>query len=444
MMNDLHSTIITVNPIKDVLATSGLTDTAPPEPVVIVGVTLLKFNIQLTWGSVGAQFYEIRQGTDWDTATFVLKTSSLGATLNPLAVGTHDYLIKSVSAAGIYSDDAFVFQIIVPALGIFSVTSSVIDNNVLLFWAEPTSSFSIDHYNLYKDSVKYGEASGTFSAKFEVVSGNYLYEVEAVDIVGNTSAKASVSASVHQPPDYTLFSSRIIDWSGTKTNCLVDYVEGVQKLIACVDTTQEYQVHFSEESWTSPNDQVVAGYERFIQDNLLTGSYQEDYDYGTVINSTIVNYTYVKEGFTGTGDVTVTVKTYYKVNLGDAWTGPLTGLSVFIPSLRYLRTLIEFSAANDDSMIALSSFYVKLDVKKEVDSGWVNALASDTSGTVVNFSKTFKDIDGIECTTDSASPITVIVDFTDAPNPTSFKVLCFDSSGRRVDQTVYWIARGIV
>jgi len=448
LMDDLHDTIVTVNPIKEAVTASGIGDTTPPDNISVINVTLLPFSILIEWASVaGASLYEIRQGSSWDSATFILNTTSLAASLNPLPTGSHDYLIKSISVSGIYSIDPIAFQIVVPPLGLMTLTSSVIDNNVLLYWTLPTSSFFIDHYNLYRDSNLLGEVKGTFASRFEVVSGTYIYEVEAVDIVGNVSPKASTSASVRQPPDYTLLFSRLIDWSATKTNCAIVNIDGVNKLVACVDVVETYENHFLNGPggpWSSPQAQVTAGYERYIQENLLTGSYEEDYDYGAVINNVIVNYLYVKEIFSGTGDVTVELKTYYKLNIGDAWTGPLNGPSAFITSFRYLRSIMEFSALNDDSMIAVSSFYIKVDVKREVDSGWVDVLASDTTGTVVNFTKTFKDVDGIECTADSVSPITVIVDFVDVPDPTSFKILCFDSAGRRVDQLVYWIARGIV
>jgi hypothetical protein len=264
--------------------------------------------------------------------------------------------------------------------------------------------------------------------------------VEAVDIAGNVGDQGSSEATVRQPPDYNLLDSRDVTWTGTLTNCLVEN----GRLIACVDTTETYEAHFTSKSWSSPSDQVNAGYELYIQENLLSGSYEEQYDYGAVLSNTIVNYNFLKENFAGTGDVTVIIKTYYKVNVGDAWSGPITGTSAFISSFRYMKTVMEFSAAAADNMIAVSSFVIRLDVKREVDSGYVNALASDTGGTVVSFNKSFKDVDAITGTSDSGAPITVIFDFADVPNPTSFKVFCFDSSGNRVDQLVYWVARGIV
>jgi hypothetical protein len=96
-------------------------------------------------------------------------------------------------------------------------------------------------------------------------------------------------------------------------------------------------------------------------------------------------------------------------------------------------------------LIRLTNFTISLNVKREVDSGDVNALSSDSGGTQVNFNKDFKDIDSITCTVDSVTePFIVIYDFTDIPNPTGFKVYVFDTTGNRVSKLVSWKARGIV
>ena len=443
LMDDLHETIVTINPIKEVVDKSGIGDTTPPDDVLIILVNIFPFNIQLTWTSVeDAQFYEIRAGTDWATATFILKTSSLGASLNPLLVGTHNYLIKAINRAGIYSVNATVFVITIPPLGTITVTGSIIDNNILLYWTIPTSSFAIDHYNLYKDTVKFAEVKGTFISKFEQVAGTFTYEIEAVDVAGNLSPKGIYVATLRQPPDFVLLDDRLLDLTLAQIPGSNTFYDGVG-LVACVDVEETFEDHFTSESWDDPQEQVDAGFERYIQENLLTGFFIRQYDYGGIIENAIVNYTYIKENFSGAGDVTVEFQTYYRDNMMNPWLGPLVGNSVFIAHFIQMRTDIIFTAANSDCMIRLKDVHVRLDVKRDMDSGQVSALASDTGGTVVNFNKSFRDVEAIECTTKSSAPIYVVVDFVDIANPTFFKVLVYDSAGRRIDQLVYWMARGL-
>jgi hypothetical protein len=54
----------------------------------------------------------------------------------------------------------------------------------------------------------------------------------------------------------------------------------------------------------------------------------------------------------------------------------------------------------------------------------------------------FVDIEGISVTPNGTAARIAIYDFVDAPNPTSFKVLLFDTSGNRVTGGFSWQARG--
>lgn len=100
--------------------------------------------------------------------------------------------------------------------------------------------------------------------------------------------------------------------------------------------------------------------------------------------------------------------------------------------------------ANFNGLIRITNIQVTLAVKKEVDSGFGEALAADTTGTIFYFNKSFKDIDSITVTANSTTERICVVDFVDVANPTQFKVLVFDKNGTRQDATVRWIARGIV
>jgi hypothetical protein len=55
----------------------------------------------------------------------------------------------------------------------------------------------------------------------------------------------------------------------------------------------------------------------------------------------------------------------------------------------------------------------------------------------------FIDVDSISVTAAGTSPVIAIYDFVDAPNPTTFKVLLYNTSGSRVSGTFSWTARGV-
>jgi hypothetical protein len=101
-------------------------------------------------------------------------------------------------------------------------------------------------------------------------------------------------------------------------------------------------------------------------------------------------------------------------------------------------------SAENHSFTIFFGFKVNLDVKRELDSGEIAALAADVGGTEVTFNKAFKDIDSITLAVAGVVPRTALYDFVDIPNPTGFKISVFDSAGGRVNATVSWKARGIV
>jgi hypothetical protein len=127
------------------------------------------------------------------------------------------------------------------------------------------------------------------------------------------------------------------------------------------------------------------------------------------------------------------------------WTPIVHAKSVFLNNFRYVRATIDFTENNDKALALFYNLTFSLDVKREMDSGNIIAQATDVDGTVVLLNKAFKDVDSINVTpTKTIEPLTIIYDFVDIPNPTSFKVLVFNSTGVRVTAEVSWQVRGIV
>jgi hypothetical protein len=438
MSKDVVSLLNVVSPVKVLIEEGGLPSTYKPQPPDVFTVSYTERAVTFAWhcSDSHARYFELKKGDDWSTADFVLRTPSLTASINPLMPGTYTYLLKTLSEAMVESKDYLSLTFTVDPMGTPVVTVQAVDNNVSISWELPFHLFAIDHYNVYKGETKVAEVSGTTLVRIETLGGRLAYGVEAVDVAGYVSPKGYGQATVRDPPDYILQNLRTTGWPGEFTNCYVE--DG--KLIACVDLTEVYQTHFTSKSWDSPQDQVDAGYLRFIQENPTTGSYDESHDYSTLQDPCVVSYNYVKEILEGCTDVDVVVKTYYKTAENDSWSAALEGLVVQVPSFRYLRTLIEFTGTDDKSMISLSNFTIKLDVKLETDNGSVSALSTDGSGTTVSFNKVFKTLRSVVCTPQGTTDIKAVVDSLDPA--TGFKVFCFNTAGTRVSATVYWVARG--
>ena len=440
-LSDLNKQINPITPKRGFKIGDSTIDLGPP---VTFFYTLPGRTIKMEWVAIsGTAQYEIRRGASWDTALFQTKTSSTQINLEPIPTGTYTYLLKTITLGGTYSDDATPLVVIIESVAPVSISAQVIDNNVLLRWTEPHASFDIDYYELFKNGVSIGYNDGNFSAIFETAAGSFNYGVVAYDMAGNASPISTILVAVNQPPDFELFNTFISSLNGTRVNA---YREAATppRLVAPVDVAQTWDQHFSSHSWTTIQNQIDAGYPVYAQPAIITGSYEEIIDFGVLINNIIANITYNFAYNDPNHQVSIIIKQSVSTD-GISYSTPVAGAVQFFSTLRYLKVRLEFTGVDDKAFVSIYNLTVKLDVKRDLDSGEVNALATDVNGTQVNFNKAFKDIDSITLSTQSVKqPIVAIYNFVDVPNPVGFKVFAFDSTGNRVSYLVSWKARGII
>jgi hypothetical protein len=248
---------------------------------------------------------------------------------------------------------------------------------------------------------------------------------------------SSPTTAVSQPPDYVLKLDQNSTFSGSKTNAMVE--GGV--LTACVNTTETWQSHFTSRSWTTPQDQINAGYPYFAMPSQTTGQYIEEIDYGAVLASSKVTLTLTRTAVTGSTTATPTISV--KKLPGDSWTVYSGLASVFATDFQYVRAQYDFASSGGNDLLQVTGLNVKLDSKLKNDSGTGTANSGDSGGTVVSFGVAFVDIDSISVTPLATTAVTAVYDFVDVANPTSFKVLLFNSSGTRVSGAFSWSARGV-
>ena len=403
---------------------------------------VLPLSILLMWSSpdASARLYEIRRNLilDWNTASFVTRTPSLSVNLAPITAGGYYFLIKTLDSFSNYSPTYDSVPVIIYSPNPPTVNASVVDNNVLLSWDNPMTSFNIDRFRVYKNGTLFGSTRASFSAIFETIAGTYTYEIEAVDIAGNISSRATVTVDVKTPPDFVLEDQRISGLNGTRFQVL--RVPQLPSLLACI-ITETWEEHFLTRAWADIQAQLAAGYPIYIQPTALDGWYEEVIDYGIEIQNVIITITY--QNMQITPQVNAIVKMAFSTD-GIAYTPFVTGASQFAALFRYLKFRLEFTGLTDKALAEYSFVTLTIDVKREIDSGEIIALAGDLNGTQVFFNKLFKDIDSITCTADAIEPIDVIYAFDDVPNPTYFFVYALDTTGNRVTYLISWKARGIV
>jgi chitodextrinase len=125
---------------------------------------------------------------------------------------TYDYYVTAVDTSGNESAKSASVSAtpqasadIMPPAAPTGLTATAGDAQVSLDWADNPSGDGVDHYNVYRNDTKV--ASPTTSAYTDTGLTNetqYTYQVTAVDVAGNESAKSSsVSATPQQPADTT-------------------------------------------------------------------------------------------------------------------------------------------------------------------------------------------------------------------------------------------------
>lgn len=455
------------------------------EPPALFTFIFTGITVRFNWTVVeGASTYEIRKGTVWESAAFQLRTSSLQADIDPLLVGTHTYLIKTLTSTGVYSLTTTQCVVIVPALGEPVVTNQVIDNNVLLRWTIPTTSFNIAYYILRRGDSDIGHVTGNFAVYFEIIGGDYVYSLAAVDVAGNEGPRGSTNVKLTIPADFVLESFRVSGLGTFVTDSTyfvylevttalgdVNFRYAVQTgfeaevvnfyyaqvtisstlsnvvlmdgpaLLACWAPT-DFEHHFTTRAWLTPQNQVDAGFPIYIQPANLTGYFEEIYDYGGTFTNLIATIAYNSVLLT-TDTVSVLVRMSVSTD-GISYSAFTDGASQFFTAFRYFKFRLEFTCSTTKALMVVSNVTISLNVKKELDSGSVVAVATDVGGTQVNFTKAFKDVESITLSVGAKEPVIAIYDFVDIPNPVGFKVFALDSSGNRITYPVSWKARGVI
>jgi predicted phage tail protein len=277
-----------------------------------------KGQLLVTWlpikGTLETAYYEVRRGSTFATASVISKASSTYFSTNIDWTSSARFWVVAVDVNILYgSANAFGTEISVdipitaPSQPI--VSQQVIDNNVLLQWTDATATLPIDTYELRKGATwatatVIGTKSGRFTSVFETASGTYTYWIAGIDTAGNYGTPGSISAIVNQPPDYYQKANTDSTFGGTKSNIITN--AGGQ--LVGVNTSETWQSHFTSRSWTTPQDQITAGYAYYAMPSQTSASYEEEFDAGAVFAGTKVSATLTSTAVAGSTTITPTLR----------------------------------------------------------------------------------------------------------------------------------------
>ncbi|SPA17264.1 host specificity protein J [Cupriavidus taiwanensis] len=294
----------------------------------------------------------------------------------------------------------------------------------------------------------YGTNDTEFAAIFEQVGGHRRYCIVAEDTAGNISNEVSVDVIMNPPPDFVLIDER--DLSCTDPECVrvnaavSTDVYGNHVAYLAPKEPQTWQQHYDGHGWTTPQQQVDAGFPIYIQPTEATGSLEWVEDMGTVLPVANIGVA---------ANVLVTHEAaLYEVNIAvrklatDPWKVYPQTTQVTATDFQYVGVQIVMTNGDGKGIIRVKDYtHLSMGLSIKTDEGSVYANKVDAKGTFVAFNEDFSDVRSIQLTSNSAdgTPLVPVLSFEEVPHPDGFYVYVFNQSGVRVSATVYWQARGV-
>lgn len=297
---------------------------------------------EATLGSWAIDIYDVYYGDNFAGATFLLSTKSSIATVRVDWLGLRTFWIVARDIYGNASDPISVDAIVAAPNPVTTFSPNVVDNNVICRWSEPTIStlpiakYLIKKGTTYAGAEEIGEILSTFTVIFELLADNYTYWIEAIDTAGNHSLPLGTTVAVNEPPDFQLIAAVTLTNGTTLLNCKEE-PEGT--IIAPINTTRSWQDHFLISGWSTPQDQIDAGFPIYIQPTREYGRWEKIHDLGTTVNNVLIHLVYTRTDIVTS--VTVTKKIAYSTD-GVSWTEEEDVAAVLALAVRYIRIRIDF------------------------------------------------------------------------------------------------------
>lgn len=448
--------------------------TAPEAPQVTVALNKNRDGLDLTWTVPNSMLpvltYDVVRQWDetLDGSIIETKEQDYGSTdATALAVpaipaNTHTFMVRAVDASGNRSSWG-TFDLAVRNPGpAFLTDVNVIDNNVQIYWQEPSDQFfAVQYYNFGTVEDGYfsliGRIDARFASRFERQAGSYTYQVCPVDVAGNIGQCSNITAQVAQPPDFVFFDDKDSTFNGTKVNSELD---GVGNMIMGV---------YPEETWNENTDRVATllntsadtltwqqkidgGYPAWQSPFVSSATYTEIVDVGTLVPATTITVTTTSRVLEGSPVLSCKIEVKGEGE-DDSWREMADGsFFTYATSFRYVR----YTFTVTGGILLLSGINYRLDVKKLSDFGSVYSKSTDNGdgfvdedttpmlyGTWVPFSVSFTDVQSGPMAFCNEQNKTAYVVFEDVLKPKGFRVFVLDKNGNRTSGQVSWSAHGV-
>lgn len=419
-----------INGLVGTAGTADITILAPSLPSVSQQV--VDNNVLLRWNdctrSLPIVYYEVRRGATWATATSVGTKQGLFTTVFETASGTYTYWIAGIDSAGNIGAPGSVaavvgqppdYQLQMDANSAFggTKTNSYVENGILI-----APVITDETWTTHFTTARAGFASGWQTIQNQYNAGFLEY-----------ATPSASTGSYEEAMDYGAILP------GSKITASLTY----QTIAGAVTVTPMISVRkLATDPWTDyPNTSSVFAtdfrYLKVRYDFASTGG--DDLIAATALNIRLDAK--LRNDF-GSGSA--------KAPAASTYSQTLTTITVTTPTAHGLAAGTKVDL-NFTSGTAADGIYTIATVPTATTFTVTSATSATTSGnvtvhdggTVVTFSVAFVDVQSITVTPATTTAVIAVYDFNDVPNPTSFKVLLFDTAGNRVSGNFSWSARGV-
>lgn len=323
-------------------ASTTVSIAVPEYPVVTTA--LEGVDLVLTWTKPTSLFsidnYEISYGDTYSGSVSIGNVKGTSFRFKADFGGSRTFWVAARDIANnLGTEGSVTYEIISPS-AVVSLRTEVIDNNVLFRWTTPTThSLPIDHYKLlkgdeYGSATQIGQVTATFSAYIETVGGDFTYWVVPYDSAGNAGTPAATNTIVNDPPDFVILADTDLELEGWYLHNMV--IDG-DRLVGAVRATESWEDHYIDNSYSTPDDQITAGYPYYVEPTPDNCYAQYTKDYGTTLPPGVIKTGFVQTDIVGSTDLEIRIATSTD---GVTWTEQ-TGAQIYAAdSFRYVRIRI--------------------------------------------------------------------------------------------------------
>ena len=469
--------------------------TEAPKNVIGFSAEISPFTVELSWQAVtdlDISVYEIRRGSVWDGGQVLQVLSALSWQWETRPTGNENIMIKAIDTSGNYSELESVATLAIQNPSQPSpLTSKAIHSNVELTWPDSTTSFSIDRYEIRKgnnfDGAQIlGSPKTTFMAILESIGGAFTYWVTAIDVQGNKSEPASVLVNVDNPLSFVLQADQLLSLQdGTAIDMIAEVgssitmdselitmdsvvytmdMDTTHVLTGPANTTETYKEHMDAriaalgyDVITMDNDTITMdseavtmdsgasiqqlhpdqGFPFYLQPTPSTGTFEQVTDFGGVFGISRIQLTPDITILAGAPTIDYVVS-YSADNITYVDTTGLEATGVDFQFVKVLATI----TSGEIGLLRINSLRLKLDVKEKQDTGR-GTVTDAVNGAVIEFNKTFVDIQSISVTAAGTGGFVATYVFIDTPNPTEFTAFLTDTSGVKQNGDFSWQVWGV-